>query len=90
VLDELMGRSIKYIVVDRTPFSDSAADRLTVQHVPEEIYSASYPCWIFANKGFRDVFRTRYEIIAEFESGDGSAIADGLKFSYAGMILRKL
>lgn len=90
VLEDLMAHGIKYIVVDRTPFSDAATDRLTVQHVPEQIYPASYPCWIFANQGFREVFRTRYEIIAQFDSDDGSAIADRLKFSYAGMILRKL
>ncbi|MDR3358363.1 MAG: methyltransferase, TIGR04325 family [Desulfovibrio sp.] len=38
------------IIVDRTPFA-AKGERITVQHVPPEIYNASYPCrWLDKNR----------------------------------------
>jgi len=89
VLGELMEKGIPYIIIDRTPFSDAPADRITVQHVPPSIYPASYPCRIFSRQRFLELFQDRYEVIAEFDSDDGRASASGLEFSFSGMILRK-
>lgn len=90
VLDELMSSGIPYIVIDRTPFSDQGADRITVQHVSPSIYLASYPCWLFGKQSFLNKFRGRYELIAEFDGSDGNAIANGLRFTFCGLILRKV
>lgn len=90
VLDELMNSRVPYIVIDRTPFGDQETDFITVQRVPPSIYVASYPCWVFGKRSFLDKFRTRYEVIAEFDGGDDSAIANGRRFTFGGMILRKL
>lgn len=89
VLGELMEKGIPYIIVDRTPFSGALADRITVQHVPPSIYTASYPCRIFSRQRFLDLFQDRYEVIAGFDSNDGRASASGLEFTFSGMILRK-
>jgi len=90
VLDELMNSRIPYIVVDRTPFGDYKADWITIQHVPPSIYEASYPCRVFDKKGFLNKFLGRYEVIALFDGGDGTAVANGRGFTFGGMILRKV
>jgi len=90
VLAELVQSGIRYIVFDRTPFSDLEIDRLTIQHVPPNIYPASYPCWIFGKSRFLKTFRGRYELLAQFNCAEGSVYASGLKFSFCGMILRKI
>ena len=85
-----MNSRVSYIVIDRTPFGDHETDFITVQHVPPSIYVASYPCWVFGKQSFLDKFRGRYEVIAQFTDSGGNAIANGLKLTFCGMILRKL
>ncbi|MFN7085988.1 MAG: methyltransferase, TIGR04325 family [Burkholderiales bacterium] len=89
VLDDLAAAGIAYILIDRTPFSGLGEDRIAVQHVPASIYAASYPCRIFAARPFWQRFGGNYEVIARFDSIDGSAVADGVEFSFGGAILRK-
>lgn len=89
VLDDLMAEGIQYVVIDRTSFSDSSADRITMQHVPPSIYPASYPCHVFGRQSFLDRWHDRYDVIAQFDSNDGRASVRGLEFAFGGMILRK-
>lgn len=89
VIDELMNSGIPYIVIDRTPFADHEVDCITVQHVPPSIYAASYPCRVFSRRSFLAKFHGRYEVIAQFDGSDGTAIANRLEFTFGGMILRK-
>lgn len=65
-LNILNNSFVDYIVFDRTPFSVSE-NFITVQTVPETIYKASYPCWIF-NKDWLLRILSNYEIINEFPS----------------------
>ena len=90
ILDELMRIGAPYIIIDRTPFSDSATDFVTVQHVPASIYKASYPCWIFSRQSFLTRVTEKYQILTEFESDDNSACVGKLQFKFGGMVLRKL
>ena len=90
VLNELMESEIQYLIIDRTPFSDSVDDIITVQHVSASIYPASYPCRIFARKPFIEKLNTHFEVIAQFESADGTAVIGGREFTFGGLILRKL
>jgi putative methyltransferase (TIGR04325 family) len=70
-LDELLRLRIPAIVVDRTPFLRSDRDRLTVQVVPPEIYSASYPAWFFGETRFRSAFeRAGYRAVEEWSCSD--------------------
>lgn len=89
VLDELMNSAIHYILIDRTPFADSTADSITIQHVPASIYPATYPCRIFGRRNFLEKFRGRYDVIAQFDASDGTAYANGQPFTFGGLILRK-
>ena len=58
---------IKYIIIDRTPFTDLDHDILTIQNVPAEIYNASYPSWFFSEPKFILAFNN-YRLQATFES----------------------
>jgi putative methyltransferase (TIGR04325 family) len=91
VLNELMDSNITYIVIDRTSFADIPEDFITIQHVPPSIYSASYPCWVFARQRFIERMNVNYEVLVEFDSVIDSPVNQGaLKFKFGGMILRKL
>lgn len=78
------------IILDRTGFIDTGDDRLTVQHVPKSILSASYPCWFFDMEKFRSFFRQDYEIMATFRALGGKiAIDRGTTAVEKGMVLVK-
>lgn len=88
-LEELMSAEIPYLVIDRTPFIDHGADVITVQHVPASIYKASYPCRLFDRETFSATFKGRYQVIASFDSADGTAVASGVPLSFGGMVLHR-
>lgn len=89
ILAELMQSKTNYLIIDRTPFSDELHDAITVQHVPSSIYPASYPCRIFSKKAIMTYLSSQYEVVAEFQSNDSSAMVRNLKFAFGGMILRR-
>lgn len=43
---------VKHIIVDRTPFVDGEKDLLAIQKVPESIFSATLPVWLFSEVNF--------------------------------------
>ena len=74
---------VRYLLLDRTPFIDVDQDRLTVQHVPPQIYKASYPAWFFSRKGFmKDLKKAGYSFETEFSNEDDVGIGN-----YRGMLL---
>ena len=48
--------------------------RLTVQHVPEEIYKASYPSWFFELDEILSPFLKHYNLEAKFDPFPGYII----------------
>lgn len=70
VLNELSNIACDYLIIDRTPIWLGGRDRLCVQYIPEEIYSASYPSWIFSNEELFKTLGRKWEIYAQFESFD--------------------
>lgn len=89
ILNELISLGISNIVIDRTPFSNRSADRITLQCVPASIYRATLPFRIFSEQRLLDIFQNQYEIIARFDSGDGIAVANGEEFRFGGMFLAR-
>jgi putative methyltransferase (TIGR04325 family) len=69
-IEELINYNFKYIFFDRTFFNHKSRDILTVQIVPPEIYSASYPVWFLNKEKFLGMFTGRYKALAEFDSFD--------------------
>jgi putative methyltransferase (TIGR04325 family) len=72
LLDEVTGLGINNILIDRTSFTaDGARKRLFVQHVPERIYKASYPIWLFNESEFVWSITSRgYELVESFDALD--------------------
>jgi putative methyltransferase (TIGR04325 family) len=79
LLKEIIGKRLKYVLFDRTPFLHRGEDRITVQKVPAEIYRASYPAWFFNERKFLDYITGEYELIADFESNDHADIPSVFK-----------
>lgn len=89
VLDQLINQKIKYIVLDRTPFSQLSHDFITVQYVPPRIYKASYPCWVFSQEAMLAYLEKEYDTLVVFQSLDGPAWTGEYGFAFGGMILRR-
>jgi putative methyltransferase (TIGR04325 family) len=80
-----------YIVLDRTTFISGPFERITVQTVPPEIYSASYPCHFFKEEKLLNIFCKHYDLIADFPSFcDSTATSeDGNKLYWKGFIFKR-
>lgn len=68
LLDEIIAKKFKYILIDRTPVLPGSKDRLTVQVVPPKIYTASYPAWFLSEQKIMDILSPYYEMISDFDS----------------------
>lgn len=86
ILQQAFDYSPRFIIIDNMPFT-SQADRITVQKVPPEIYTASYPCWLLNKEKFLAFFEPHYEMVADFTS-DLSIIVDSAVIPYEGFIFR--
>lgn len=86
-LQKALALQPQLVVVDNMPFVDGS-QRLTIQRVPPEIYTASYPCWILNRDSFRRSFQRDYDEIAHFVS-PLSILLDGRPLPYEGFIFRK-
>jgi putative methyltransferase (TIGR04325 family) len=73
-IEDISQRGFEFILLDRTPFSLTGDDRLTVQKVPASIYPASYPAWILNFDRFHARMLSDYELIADYESTDTANI----------------
>lgn len=75
-----------YLLIDRTPFIARESDRLTVQHVPDSIYKASYPAWFFSQQLFETMVAEQgYSLIAEFSCDNDKEISE-----YKGILLERV
>lgn len=87
ILSKLLRQSCNRLIIDRTPFWEGPTDRLCVQHVPPEIYPASYPCWIFSTKKILPHLGDEWKIIADFDGFD--KLKAPIKAIWRGMILER-
>lgn len=63
-LDEMLALNFQYIIIDKTPIHPGNSSRLTVQHVPKDIYKASYPCWFLSEEKLMEKM-SNYELVDE-------------------------
>jgi len=84
----------RYIFIDRLPlFADEGnAHRFCVQHVPEEIYKASYPIQIFQEKEILPLLSPEYRLADKFLSYPGDHILESPRAvcRYYGLIFRSV
>ena len=68
VITSWMDRGFPWLLFNNLPLHRDAPDRIAVQHVPPDIYPASYPVWFFNRERFLARFDGRYEVVREFAS----------------------
>ena len=67
LLAAVAARRIPHVILDRTPFTDAARDRLVVQFTPPVLGGGSYPCWLFARAGLFATLGPDYVLLDEWE-----------------------
>jgi putative methyltransferase (TIGR04325 family) len=80
-IQKLLEYNFQYIIIDRTSFI-AGKERLMIEGVPKEIYETSFPCWFFNEQEFISCFTGKYELVADFDSSDGSTISNDMKKLY--------
>jgi putative methyltransferase (TIGR04325 family) len=91
IFKEIVSSNIDFIILDRLSIIDRKTNRITMQNVPDSIYSASYPCTFFCEKYFLGMFEGKYEIVERFESSIKNEIIfeNGDRSVDMGYILKK-
>lgn len=76
VLREIVDARIEVVMIDRTLFSTESSDYATQQHVPQEIFSAVIPAWIFSQHKFVEFMQQDYRMLSEFPAFKSTANLD--------------
>jgi putative methyltransferase (TIGR04325 family) len=85
-LESAIKHEIPNVIIERTAFTRSGRDRLTVQEVPPSIYDASYPAWFLSEESLHRILASRYQLICEYRARETfhpegeKAIFKGLQF----------
>jgi len=92
-LNQAIDCGCTYIIIDRTPMSALDEDSLCIQHVPPEVYAASYPCSIMSESKLYGLLEKQFELLADFPALGGTGRVErsknDLPFFYKGMIWRR-
>jgi putative methyltransferase (TIGR04325 family) len=67
-VDEWVERGWSFLLFNNLPMHHGRPDWLAVQHVPPEIYPASYPAWFFNRERMLSHFTARYSLLTEYAS----------------------
>lgn len=86
-LEEVLQHAFQYVIIDRTPFMRDDRDRLTVEHVPEWLYPASYPAWFLSETRFLLAFEAKYEQLVRFTAID-TLQPEGGEADFRGFLFR--
>lgn len=80
-----------YIIIDRTAVIEGHRDMLTIQKVPDSIYAASYPCWLFNRNKLVESVVPRYSLTAEdADFLGGTADIEGIRAKWNIFLFKKL
>ncbi len=69
-LEGLLRLKVPHFILDRTPLWSEDRHRLTIQHVPAEIYEASYPAWFLSERRILDLIGKYYTTINRAECAE--------------------
>lgn len=88
-LESLSEIGAMLLIIDRSPFWSENTDSLLIQHVPPQIYPASYPTHIFSEPGFLAWMRRKWSLTAEFLSPEGYVDSPAGRFAFKGFLLTR-
>lgn len=90
LLKDIISRRFNYVIIDRTLFIDNEKDLLTKQVVPENIYKASYPCWIFSKSKLLDFMLKDHDLVLEFDPYNNEQIdVNGEKAYFSALVFKR-
>ena len=90
VLTSTLESGVDCLVIDRTPFYAGESDIPTVQHVPADIYSASYPAWILSESRLSTAL-DGWRIAARFPGIEPRMrTRGGVEFAWSGLIATRI
>ena len=90
LLSEIISFNFKYILIDKTIFCNFPEDILTLQIVPPEIYTASYPCWVLNEHKLCKFVSTKYDLQKKFNPFGETVIKIDDKTAYFKALLFKI
>lgn len=73
LLDEVVRRGFRHVIIDRTPLVRAGRTRLVVQHTPPILGGGSYPCWLFDRGQLLTPLQTNYVLAREWPALDDLA-----------------
>ncbi len=83
--------NVQYLMIDRVPISEARSNQLSIQHVPRQIYRASYPVWILSRSWLDEQLGRRWKEVASYQCEEGRyRTSGGLDFSFRGMLLERI
>ncbi len=78
------------LIFDRTPFSGAPENRICIQHVPSEIYKASYPMWLLSRERLLGQL-TSWKVHESFASAEGRVVSEAsIEFDFSGYIFERI
>lgn len=89
ILESLSEIGAMMLIIDRSPFRSENTDRLLIQHVQPNIYSACYPTHIFSEPDFLARMRRKWFLTAEFLSPEGCVESPAGGFAFKGFLLKR-
>ena len=90
LLEKLKEVSAKFLIIDRTSFTEDEKNHLVIQTVYPIIYEASYPSWIFSAKNFQDYLSSDWELLSTFDDPEGTVFSEEkFPFFFQGLIYRR-
>lgn len=77
LLNEIEKFNFRFLLFDRIPFfiDPRLSDRISIQHVPDEIYRATYPAWFFNEPEFLAKLESKYRILFQFDSFENWSVS---------------
>jgi putative methyltransferase (TIGR04325 family) len=90
LFDQLNSIKADLLLFDRTPFTNAPYNTICIQHVPADIYKASYPMWLLSRDQFLGQL-SNWRVHENFSSAEGKVTSDaGLEFEFSGYVLQRI
>jgi putative methyltransferase (TIGR04325 family) len=87
---ELILSGVNHIIIDRTLVHDFPENKITIQHVPDNIYHGSYPARFFNKEKLLTPFLSKFRLLAEFDCYAGYQLnMESIKAGYKGFLLER-
>lgn len=88
LLTSLFGYELDCIILDRIPTQDTGQHLIGVEHVPKQIYNASYPVWLFSYARLLSLCQAHYASVLPIECSEYPLSFQKHRIEYRGLILR--